>query len=135
VLGRVTAALAGAATLAGCSLGGDEEPRPISGQAKRVAQVIEELERAARRQDFAAICDDLLSTAARRRAGGRDCAKLLQDSAGEVRRPSIRLIAIELTRDGARATVRTRARGQTAVEDTLVLVREGRDYRIESLAG
>jgi hypothetical protein len=120
---------------AGCSLGGDEEPRPVRGAPKAVAGTVQALDEAPRRRDFGRICDELFTAAARRRAGGRDCARLLAESGKEVLRPRIELLEIELKEGGARARVRTRARGQRPLEDTLVLRRVRGDYRIEALAG
>jgi hypothetical protein len=127
------AALAACAALAGCSLGGDEEPEPIAGTPKEIAATVQELERASRARDWDAICDDLFSAAARDRAGGRDCARLLRETAGDVRRPEIRLLSIDIEKDRARARVRTRSAGQAPAEDTVVLVREQGEWRIEAL--
>jgi len=127
------AALAACVALAGCSLGGDDEPKPITGAPKDIAAAIDDLERATRAGDWGTICDDLFSAAALERAGGRDCARLLRETAGDVRRPEIRLLSIELEEERARARVRTRSAGQAPVEDTVVLVREGSEWRIESL--
>jgi hypothetical protein len=128
------AAIAVCALLGGCSLGDDEEPKPIAGSAKDVAQAIEELERATRAGDWATVCDELFSAAALERAGGRDCERLLRETADEVRRPDIRLLAIDLEGERARARVRTRSAGHGPVEETVVLVRERGEWRIESLA-
>jgi hypothetical protein len=120
---------------AGCSLGGDEEPRPATGAPREVAEVVRALERATVRRDWATICDDLFTAPARRRAGGRDCARLLAESGEDVLRPRIEVVRIELEGDTARARVRTRARGQQPLEDTLLLRRVAGEYRIEALAG
>ncbi len=67
--------LAGAA-LGSCSLGGEEPPpRPIAGAPRDVARVVSELGEASRRGQYRRICSELFTEAARRRAGGRDCAK------------------------------------------------------------
>ena len=122
-----------AAALASCSLGGDDEPKPIAGAPKEVAAAIDDLERASRSRDWGTICDDLFSAAARDRAGGRDCERLLRETAGDVRRPEIRLLSIEVEENRARARVRTRSAGQAPVEDTVVLVRDRGEWRIEAL--
>jgi hypothetical protein len=127
--------LAAAIQAGGCSLNGDEEPRTARGAPNEVARVVHALEVATRRREWATICDELFTAAARRRAGGRDCARLLAESGKEVLRPRIELLEIELKEGGARARVRTRARGQRPLEDTLVLRRVRGDYRIEALAG
>lgn len=127
------AALGSCVALAGCSLGDDEEPSPASGAAREIGRAIEELERATRAGDWAGVCTELFSAAARERAGGTDCRRLLAETARDVERPEIRLLSIELEEDRARARVRTRADGQAPVEDTVVLVREGGEWRIEAL--
>ena len=119
----VLAVLGTCAALAGCSLGHEEEPPPASGAAREIGRAIEQLERATRADDWAGVCAELFSAAARDRAGGADCRRLLAETAGDVERPEIRLLSIELEEDGARARVRTRAGGQAPVEDTVVLVR------------
>ena len=120
---------------AGCSLGRDEEPRPATGAPREVAGVVHALETATSRRDWRTICDDLFTAAARRRAGGRGCARLLAESGEEVLRPHIQLLKIELDGNAARARVRTRARGQGPLEDTLLLRRVRGEYRIEALEG
>ena len=131
------AALAGIAVslgAAGCSLGGDEEPKPATGATREIGAVVNALERATGSQDFRTICDDLFTAAARRRAGGRDCRRLLRESARDVRGPRIEVLGIEIKDQRARVRVRTRAAGQRALADVIQLRREGGEYRIESLA-
>ena len=129
-LGAIAVGLAAA----GCSLGDDEEPKPATGATREVGEVVRVLERATAEQDFRTICEDLFTSAARRRAGGRDCRRLLRESARDVRRPQIEVLGIEIERGRARVRVRTRARGQRPLPDVIELRREGGEYRIESLA-
>ena len=133
---RVAALWAMAFTLAagGCSLGGDEEPKPATGATREIGAVVGALERATAAQDFGTICEDLFTAAARRRAGGRDCRRLLRESARDVRRPQIEVLKIEIERDRAQVRVRTRAEGQRPLADVIELRRERGEYRIESLA-
>jgi hypothetical protein len=122
--------------LSGCSLGGDEErgrTEPAKGTPKQVAATVEELDRAVRKRDWRTVCDRLFTSAARERAGGRDCPRLVGSSAGELRRTRIELLEITVRRDTAEARVRTRARGQSALTDTLTLKRVAGRYRIDSL--
>ena len=128
------AALAACAVLAGCSLGGDEEPKRIAGAPKDIAQVVSELERATRTEDWAVVCQDLFTAAAFARAGGRDCERLLEETAGDVRNPDIRILEISISDDSAGVRVRTRAAGQAPVEDEIELVHERGEWRIDSLA-
>jgi hypothetical protein len=128
--------LAAPLALAGCDLGEDEPPERIRGAPKEVAGVVARLERATRARDFGAICDQLFTDAARRRAGGRGCPKLLRSTAADLRDPRIRLVKIQIRKEGdARAVVRTTAVGQPPLEDTIELRRERGRYRIAALAG
>ena len=70
-----------------CSLGADEEAEPARGAPAGVAATVDRLERATAERDFAGICDDLLTRAARERAGGPDCARLLRSAGQGIRRP------------------------------------------------
>ena len=89
--------------------------------------MIQRLQEAAATHDFATVCDDLLSAATRSRAGGRDCASVLRERAGDIRRPRIRVQAIDV-QDG-----RAAARVQTTATDVIRLVREDGGFRISSL--
>ena len=117
----------------GCSLGGDEEPKPAKGAPRDVAALVAQLERATRERDFAGICEDILTRAARERAGGDECERLVRSAAAGVERPAIEIRRIEV--EGRRATVRVRtsARGQARVSDTLALRREDGEWRVEAL--
>jgi hypothetical protein len=96
---------------------------------------VTELERASARGDWTAICNDLLTRDARRRAGGSDCVRLTRSSAEAVVRPRIEVLGIELRDGAADVRVRTRARGQAPVEDVLKLRRERGEWRVDALAG
>jgi Putative lumazine-binding len=123
-----------AALMAGC-LGGEEDPRPASGPPREIAQVVERLERATAQRDFSTLCDDLFTEAARERAGGEDCERLTRSAAEGIARPRITVKAIELQGERALVKVTTRATGQAEVADTLVLRREGGEWRVEALGG
>ena len=101
-------ATAAVLALGGCSLGGDEEPEPATGAAREIGELVRQLERATAARDYAAICNDLFTEAARERAGGSDCVRLLRSGAQGVRRPRIEVRRIEI--EGERATVRVRTR-------------------------
>ena len=119
----------------GGSGGSDDDPQPITGPGKQVADVVTRLERATRGRRFDVVCDELFTRAARSRAGGRNCVRLLRSTAEDVRRPRIRLLDVRIKGDRAEARVRTLAEGQTAVEETIDLLRERGGYRIASLRG
>jgi hypothetical protein len=117
--------------------GGDSDPapKPIGGAGKEVANVVGRLELATRQRRFDVVCNELFTRAARVRAGGSDCISLLRSTAKDVHRPRIRLLSVRLNGDRAEARVRTRAQGQTAVEETIDFLREGGRYRIAALRG
>lgn len=119
--------------LAGCGAGGKRPPKPIEGPAKEAATVVARLEKATASRDFAVICDQLLSAAERQQAGGADCARLMGERASGVRRPRIRIRAIEVSGERALVRVQTAAAGQAATNDLIRLVREGGRFRIASL--
>ena len=118
--------------ISGC--GGSDDPKPISGEAKRVADTIERLERATARGDFKAICKRIFTAAERKQAGGAECAQLLKRTAGDVRRPRIEIERIDVEGDKALATVETTASGQKPVRERIALVRERGKWRVAALA-
>jgi len=122
------------AALAGCNSGSDDKAKPAAGATKEVTETVAALQTATQAGDFERICDDLLSRAAKKRAGGTDCAELVRSTAGDVDRPRITPLSIRVRGDRADVRVRTTARGQSAIEDTIQLVREGDSWRIAALA-
>jgi hypothetical protein len=126
--------MAVAALMSGC-LGADEQPRPATGPAREIAQVVERLERATVRGDWATVCEQLLSEAARARAGGAECERRTRRAGRGVERPAIEITAIRVRGARAEVAVRTRARGQAEVPDVLELRREEGAWRVEALAG
>ena len=119
--------------LTGCLPGSDDEPNQVSGQPKEIANVVGRLERVTRRRQFNVLCDELFTRSARNRAGGKDCVALLRETAKDVRKARIRLLDVEVDGNRAEARVRTTAEGQTAVEETIELMRERGRYRISAL--
>src|SRR5438552_2209628 len=114
---------------------GSDQPRDVRGPARDVAATIDASEKATARGDFVAICDRLFTAAERKQAGAGDCPALLRRTAGDVRRPRIKLESIRLRGEQAIATVTTSAEGQRPVMESIVLVREHGTYRIAALTG
>ena len=122
-----------AAFLGGGELGGGEEaPRPVSGASRQVADTILQFERALADGDFATICGNLFTIEAREAAGGDRCPSVLQDTAGGLRRPDVRIVAINVRGNTAVATVRASVAGGPPVTDVIRLVRQGGRYKIVS---
>ena len=126
--------MAVAAFLTGC-LGAGDDQQPAAGAPRAIAATVERLERATAERHFAAICGDLLTASARRRAGGPDCVRLTRSAAAGVERPRIDLKAIDVEGATAQVSVRTRAAGQAALSEVLVLRRERGRWRVDSLGG
>jgi len=123
-----------ALALAGCSLGGDDDPKPVTGAPRDVARLVGDLNIATQKGEYRRICEQLFTSSARRRAGGKDCPSLLRSTARGLRDPRIELVSIQVTPKQALARVRTRAAGQAPIVDQLVMRREGGVYRIEALS-
>jgi hypothetical protein len=128
--------MAVAASLApiGCSIGADDEPQPVSGVPKEIAATVDRLGSAIAKKDYAEVCDALFTAAARKRAGGADCAKELTDAAGNVTNPAIEIRGIEVRGDRAEVKVASTAVGQARLIDTLQLRREGGRWRVDALS-
>ena len=129
------AAVLSGLAVGGCPIGGDDEAKPKAGPAKEITGLVEALEEATRRRDFVKVCNELLTTEARRQVGGPDCAKLLKSAARDLENPEIETRRVKLKHDAAEVRVRTSARGRPPVDDTIELVRERGEYRISALAG
>ena len=125
-------ALAG---LAGCSFGDDDEPDAPPATVRAVVQTVARLERAIARGDWQEVCRDLFTASARRRAGGRACPRLLRADAEGLRRPTIRILRVDVEGRRAAARVRSRSRGQRPLTDVIELRRERGAYRVDALAG
>jgi hypothetical protein len=123
-----------AALLGGGEIGGDSgaEPPPVSGAPKQVVATIMDFERALAEGDFATICGNLFTLEAREAAGGDRCPSVLQDTAGGLRDPDVRIVRINVRGNTAIATVRARVAGGQAVTDTIRLMRQGGRYKIVS---
>jgi hypothetical protein len=124
--------MAVAAFLTGC-LGADEEAEPARGAARDIAGVVDRLERATAERDFATVCNDLFTAAARERAGGDDCERLTRSAAEGIARPRIVMKSIDIRADGARVEVVTRATGQAEVPSALELRREQGEWKVDAL--
>jgi hypothetical protein len=118
----------------GCSVGGDDEPKPVAGVPKEIAATVDALGRAVDKRDFDTVCDDLFTASARKRAGGRQCAAELRSAAEGLRGPTIEIRGIDLKGDRASVRVATTAKGQDRVTDTLELRRERGQWRVEALS-
>jgi hypothetical protein len=123
-----------AALLGGGSIGGGDDGRPpaATGAPKQIAATIMEFQRALAAGDFATICGELFTLDAREAAGGDRCPSVLQERAGGLRNPDVRIVSINVRGDAATAIVRATVAGGKPVTDTIALKREGGRYKIVS---
>jgi hypothetical protein len=125
-------ALAG---LAGCSFGDDGEPEPPPATVRAVEQTVSQLERAIAGGDWEVVCKELFTASARRRAGGRACPRLLRSDAEGLRRPTIRILRIDVEDGRVAVRVRSRSGDQQPISDVIELRRVDGEYRVDALAG
>jgi hypothetical protein len=117
----------------GCSFGGDDEPKPVTGPAKEVAAAVEQFEQAVAQQDFKSICDELFTATARQRAGGDDCVAQTRSAVEGLRRPRLQIEEIRVTGDSASVKVATEAAGQARVTDSMELRRTDGRWLVEAV--
>ena len=118
----------------GCSIGADDEPKPVTGVPKEIAAIVDRLERAVAQRDYDTICDDLFTQTARERAGGSECVSQMRSAGEDVLRPTIQIEQIAVKNDRAVVKVATSAEGQARVEDSLEFRRASDGWRIEALS-
>ena len=117
----------------GCSIGGDDEPKPVTGPAKEVAAAVERFEQAVAQQDFKTICDELFTANARQRAGGDDCVAQTSSAVEGLRRPRLQIEEIRVTDDSASVRVATEATGQARVTDSMELRKTDGRWLVEAV--
>lgn len=100
----------------------------FEGEARRVAEVVEELQEAGQAREGERICAEILARPLVERLGGGGCAEELEDALGDA--DDFELVVEDVTVQGARAQARV-----TNLERlrTIELVRQGADWRVASL--
>ncbi len=124
----------GAAVLAILISGRDDTPQ-ISGAPSDVVATVTQFETALAGRDWAGICDRLYTKKARAAAGGARCATTLAQSAGGLRAPRVRIVAVTVRGQAASVTVAASVNGRPPVTDKIQLIREGGRFRIASAGG
>jgi len=124
------------ALLAGCapSGGGGVDTGKFQGEEKNVAQALDDLTDVARRKDGQRACAELLAKKVVDALDARGgCAKALDDQLDDVDVATMDVDDIAIAGNTARARVRSEYDGDK-VPRTLVLVREDRRWRLQSLS-
>ena len=129
------AALVAAAVAALLALqdGGGDEPPPVRGTPAEAVGVVQAFAHALATRDFATICDSLYSRRARAAAGGDDCQSVLAQASVRVRRPTVRITSVVLSRGGrAEVGVVAGTASDRPSPDVIRLVRQRGRFRIAS---
>lgn len=118
--------------LGGCGAGEESSTERFSGEERRVAQVLEDLQAAGETGDSAEICSRILTEQLvdRLAADGSSCTQELEDALGDADDFELDVQRIEVA--GARATA-TVGSGEGRPQ-TVQLIRAGRDWRVAALA-
>lgn len=129
-------AIAAAVGLAGCTAQSSKDSaEDFQGEERRVAEVIEDLQDAARKRDGDEVCKTLLAESLVRsitQASGEACAEAMDDALGDVDATELQVEKISIQGQDATATVRGEA-GDDERTDTMTLRRQGRQWRIAGL--
>ncbi|MBN1529692.1 MAG: hypothetical protein JW895_11560 [Thermoleophilaceae bacterium] len=129
------AAICALALISGCSWGGDDEPVKAGGASREIEEVVRQLDLSTRASDGRAVCEDLLTPAARARLGGKRCARRVEGALAGLEDPRVELTRLRVRAGGREAVahVRTRQAGRRALEEALVLTRHDGEWRLEAL--
>jgi hypothetical protein len=135
LLAAVAVAVAAGVALAVVLIDGGDKHKPpaVSGTPAEAVAVVTAFQRALATRDFATICDSLYSKRARAAAGGDNCQSVLAQATARIRRPTVQIRSVVLSRGGA-ATVGVVAgtASERPAPDVIRLVRQGGRFRIAS---
>jgi hypothetical protein len=133
VLAAIFGVIVGAAVSG--AFGGSGTPG-ISGSPKSAVAVVQAYGAALTTHDWKTICDRLYSDSARESmGGGAACARQLQQQAGNVHEPKMRILTVDIQRDQATVEVAASVDYGPTITNTIQLVREHGGYRIQSAGG
>jgi type IV secretory pathway VirB10-like protein len=111
--------------------------RPGPDSQKEVSATLARYAKATSDKDYQTLCDSLFSRniVDGLRSAGLPCEVALSSSTlKDLRNPQLTVLGVEVTGDHAAARARTSATGEVASVDTIRLVREDGNWRIDSLA-
>jgi hypothetical protein len=128
------AAAALALALGGCGAQQDSAGEDFEGAEAEVAQVVDDLQSAAQRGDAEELCSRILSPelAGGLADGGSQCIDEMEKAVGDVNDFDLEVTGVSISGATARAEV---TQGEDGKAATFELAREGRDWRVTSLAG
>lgn len=120
--------------LAGC--GAQQDTADFEGEKKAVADVVEELQTAAKARKAEDICSDVFSRALAEsfKAPGNDCVRELDKAVRDADDFELEVRAVTVTGSTAQARVEGRVGSGTGLK-VLGLTREGSEWRVSDLGG
>ena len=127
---RLPIALLVAASVAGC--GSSSSSGQFEGEEKEVAQVIEDLQDYAQRNEASEICQNVLDTEVVQRISGGDCEKTIEQEIDEADNYDLTVDSVRVSGTTARARVKA-GRDEDQVE-TIELRKNGDVWKITRLA-
>jgi hypothetical protein len=125
-----------ALTLGACGTTPKDSAKGFKGDQRTVANTVEGLETAARKNDADKVCTQLLaqSLLAALKQQGTNCSTAVKEAFKDA--DSVDITVKSVTIAAAKATAKvTSGTGSNAKDDTLALVKVGTGWRISSLAG
>ena len=127
-----TSAVLLAAVAAGCGAA-NQPSQQFSGAEEDVAEVVEELEAAAGKEEATKICTEILSTALSRRLGDR-CTDTVQTAIDDTDVFALSADSVRIAGDRARVRVEAGSDGER--QELLEMVRESRGgWRVDRFGG
>lgn len=131
-----TAVILPALTLAACSGQSADSAGDFEGAQKPVAELLEDVEDAARDDDAKRLCTLLAPDLARQigRGDARACVKRVDDALEDSDSGDIKVERVRIAGDQARAEIEQKRSGDDE-RVTVTLVRDGRVWRLRDLAG
>ena len=133
---HLATALAGAALVLAACGGTSSSATKFDGDERAVADVVEEIQEAAAKDDSARICRDLIVEALRKQieSGGQNCTKELELAIDDV--DDYELEVVDVTVSGTTATAKVEsADGTEDRTDTLEFTKEQGRWKATSLGG
>jgi hypothetical protein len=127
---RLAIALLVAASMAGC--GGASSTSDLKGDSKDVAEVIEDLQDYAQRNEADQICKNVLDAEVVKEIAGGDCIKTIEQAIDEADNYDLTVDSVRVTGTTARARVKA-GRDEDQVE-TIELRKNGDAWKITRLA-
>jgi predicted lipid-binding transport protein (Tim44 family) len=122
--------------LTACGASNKDSAKDFQGEQRRVAQAVEDLQKAASKRDRAKICNELLAPALVdqiSKASKNSCDEALKDPLADADSFELEVQRVTIDGDKATAVVKSDAKGDHDRVDTLQLQKFGNAWKIATL--